>query len=616
MKGFGKIGALGLAIVLCWGLLAVPAAAADEGEMLQVLAVLSVMNGDENGDLALDRNVSRAEFAKMCVAASGQTGLEGQPAGTSAFPDVPAGHWAAGYIAAACQSGWLMGDLEGTFRPNDGITLAEAATVALRMLGYTDQDFTARWPVSQMALCRELELDGHIAAGQDDPLTRRECGWLIYNTLSAPCKTGTVYAAQLGYALDAQGELDSLGLLSEKLEGPLVASAAWRDEIGFAPRQVYLNGQAATAADILPYTVLYLQEEAGLLFAYSTRHTGTITAISPSAAQPQSVTVGGVTYSLGSAQAARSLSDQGQFRVGDVVTLLMGREDQVAAVIAADAMDDTLYGVVAAAGRTAYPDAQGGQHMSDYVDVIAADGQTYRVPTPDDRLEAGDLVSVNYGRASAVSRLKEVSLSGKVSADAIGASPLSPDAELLDVWENAGISVPVSRLEGCTLSASDVRFVSYDGAGRISCLILDDFTGDLHQYGVLTAEETVPTGVMSFLSTYTCVVAGSESVFTTDGVSFPVSTGGVQLRFLNGVLDRMYNLEQVTADSAGETWIAAGSRRYTLSDTAQVYLRRDGDYYLTTWSAVRDTDSYRLTAWYDAADSQGGRVRVVVAAAR
>lgn len=78
----------------------------------------------------------------------------------------------------------------------------------------------------------------------------------------------------------------------------------------------------------------------------------------------------------------------------------------------------------------------------------------------------------------------------------------------------------------------------------------------------------------------------------------------------------MYNLDRAAVDETGENWITADGQRYTLSDSVQVYIRRNGSYYLTSWSAVRDTRDYALTAWYDSTDSQGGRVRVVVAAAR
>ena len=70
MKHGTRLLAAALSLVLCLGCLSVPAAAADQEEMLQVLALLSVMNGDGQGELHLDRTATRAEFVKMCVSAS------------------------------------------------------------------------------------------------------------------------------------------------------------------------------------------------------------------------------------------------------------------------------------------------------------------------------------------------------------------------------------------------------------------------------------------------------------------------------------------------------------------------------------------------------------------
>ena len=63
-----------LAVVLVLGLLpAAFAAAPAQEEAAQVLAALDIMVGDENGNLNLDRAVTRAEFTKMAVAASTST---------------------------------------------------------------------------------------------------------------------------------------------------------------------------------------------------------------------------------------------------------------------------------------------------------------------------------------------------------------------------------------------------------------------------------------------------------------------------------------------------------------------------------------------------------------
>lgn len=91
---------------------------AGEGEALQVLAAMGVMNGDEKGNLDLSANVTRAAFTKMAVAASTYRDMATSTAHVSPFSDVKYTHWAAGYIKTAVDAGWINGYLDGTFRPD------------------------------------------------------------------------------------------------------------------------------------------------------------------------------------------------------------------------------------------------------------------------------------------------------------------------------------------------------------------------------------------------------------------------------------------------------------------------------------------------------------------
>lgn len=51
------------------------------------------------------------------------------------FPDVPANHWAAAQIKELSQSGVIVGYPDGTFKPDDNVTRAEFASMAIRALG-------------------------------------------------------------------------------------------------------------------------------------------------------------------------------------------------------------------------------------------------------------------------------------------------------------------------------------------------------------------------------------------------------------------------------------------------------------------------------------------------
>lgn len=53
--------------------------------------------------------------------------------GTASFSDVPQTHWASAAIGAAVSLGWIAGYPDGTFRPENGLTRAEACVVLSRM---------------------------------------------------------------------------------------------------------------------------------------------------------------------------------------------------------------------------------------------------------------------------------------------------------------------------------------------------------------------------------------------------------------------------------------------------------------------------------------------------
>ena len=94
-----KLTALACALALCISLApAASAAQSGQGEVLQVLSVMGVMNGDANGNLNLSSNVTRAEFTKMAVAASVYKDTATATSYVSPFSDVKYTHWAAGYV--------------------------------------------------------------------------------------------------------------------------------------------------------------------------------------------------------------------------------------------------------------------------------------------------------------------------------------------------------------------------------------------------------------------------------------------------------------------------------------------------------------------------------------
>lgn len=609
-----------LAAALVLGL-AVPAFAAQAqvtvDEAAQVLAALDIMTGDENGDLHLDQPVTRAEFTKLTVAASAYADSVGPTASISPYPDVPRTNWAAPYIQVAQEKGMVRGYLDGTFRPNNQIQLVEGVSMVLSLLGYTNEDFSGAWGSGQMAKYQALGLDRGVTAGKNDPMTRQDALWLFYNLLTAPTKTGQVYLTTLGHSLTASGEIDRVALVNSAMEGPMVAEGNWQASVPFSltTATVYRDGKAAQLSDIQTLDVVYYSESMHTVWAWSGKATGTIQQINTTS-NPTAVTVGGKTYAIETASAAYDLSDLGSFRVGDSVTLLLGRTGGVAAVRTSGGSSAAVYGVVTAIGTASYQDENGHSYTADAITLTATDGGTYsyRCDNADKTFDPGDLVQVTGG--TQVSKLTSATLTGKVSADgtSIGSHALASNVEILDTYgDTQTLRVYPSRLVGVNLTNGMVRWYSTNAQGEIDRLILNDVTGDLHQYGVLT-DVTEQSFGMVLMSSYVYDIAGVPGVYTSQTTIWNLEKGPCQVRMDGKEVERIYNLTGTALTAVDGKTAMAGTQAWTISDSVVVYEYRDKNYYLSDLSRVSG-GGYDLTGYYDKAQDQSGRIRVVIAEA-
>ena len=157
-------------------------------EQAGVLKSLGVMQGDPDGNLRLNDTVTRAEYTKMITAMSAVRNAASSSLSVSPFSDVPYTHWAAPYVRLAVSNGYVSGYTDSTFRPQNNVTYAEAVTIALKLLGYTNDDFGAAWPYGQMGTAENLGLTKDITGGFDSPLSRGACVILLNNLLDTKLK--------------------------------------------------------------------------------------------------------------------------------------------------------------------------------------------------------------------------------------------------------------------------------------------------------------------------------------------------------------------------------------------------------------------------------------------
>ena len=600
--------------------LAVPAlgaqTAVSEDEAAQAVTALGILTGDEGGALDLSGQVTRAEFVTMAVKASPSGGQIGQAA-TSPYPDVPRDHWASGYVEAAVSLGLVSGYSDGTFRPDQPMGWAEGVSLVLALLGYGPEDFSGAYPTGQLALAHSLGLDQGVSArSAADVLTRRDAMYLFYNLLSAPDADGTPYIQRLGHTLDASGKVDLLELTSGALEGPLVAQGDWQSALPFSPAAVRRDGSRVSAAAVQDYDVLYWNASVSTVWAYSRKASGAIQALEPNQSNPTSVTVAGRSYSIETSQAAFALSDLGDYGLGDTVTLLLGRSGGVAAVADVSAAGAAeRVGMIISVSEEQYPDGTGGSYTAQTVTMLATDGLTYQYQTQGG-YRVGSIVRAGaFGQDGQITLrgLSSQSLSGKVSDDGaeLGDYHFAPDASILDVADGQGAVYRPERLAGVALSSGAVRYYSLNSQGEIDQMILENVTGDMYQYGVLTRREEMGEGLNRIYS-YEYDIAGTDYALPASTTGFRAATGPIQLTGDPADPERMYSLTSAGEGTISGRQFLTDQRRYTLSDQVLVYERRGGQYLLSTLARAQEGD-FTLTAWYDKLEAQGGRIRVIVA---
>ena len=102
------------------------------------------MVGMDEKTFAPDQQLSRAMLAVILYAMAGEPAVTGE----GPFTDVPAGCWYTDAIVWAAQNGIVCGFGDGTFRPNEAVTRAQAAVMLYGYAAFTGADVTARADLS------------------------------------------------------------------------------------------------------------------------------------------------------------------------------------------------------------------------------------------------------------------------------------------------------------------------------------------------------------------------------------------------------------------------------------------------------------------------------------
>ena len=155
------------------------------------LYALGILSGYEDGSIRPEDNITRAEVTKLVVAAMGPSYTEAAVGATGVntqFYDVPGSHWASGYISTGVANGFINGNGDGSFTPENNVTYAEIVKMMVCAMGYgAICERNGGWPNGYLTTAASIGVTkGVNVVGADTIVTRGQVAMIVNNGLNIP----------------------------------------------------------------------------------------------------------------------------------------------------------------------------------------------------------------------------------------------------------------------------------------------------------------------------------------------------------------------------------------------------------------------------------------------
>lgn len=168
-----------------------------------ILRLMGVVSGTGDNRFNPEGELTRAEFCVMVTKFIQRGDEVARYASRTIFSDVTGKHWARGYINLMAtpngsSAAMISGIGNGSFAPDQKVTVAQAVTVLLRVLNYTGKETGFIWPQSYMDFAATIGLLDGVPQDANTVLTRAQTAQLFVNALGCPTQGGTAYYQTLG----------------------------------------------------------------------------------------------------------------------------------------------------------------------------------------------------------------------------------------------------------------------------------------------------------------------------------------------------------------------------------------------------------------------------------
>lgn len=439
-----------------------------------------------------------------------------------------------------------------------------------------------------------------------------------YGTVKYEMEMGDILYVKMNGAT-----VDYVNYEKGNMEGPvMVASSEWMSAVGAnSSAQVMRNGSKASSSDVQINDIAYYSPDLNMVLVYSDKVTGIYEDASPTKDAPTTVTISGKKYGIESVSAFNALSSSGSAKIGDTITVALGRDGKIAGVVNGSA-ETTKIGYMTEAGKKSMTDTNGNSYTGYYAVIVGADGVSSEYEVDRDYSSTkgyiGSVCKATFNNKKTTITIVNSTggLSGRTDAESykIGSTPVSPNVKILDTVVGTSYDctmykrIYLQRLDGLTINSGQVLYCNKNAGGEITELILKDVTGDAYSYGLVTS--TYSSGESR---SYTIDIKGSSHTYSknTDIASrVPVKAfmDGLSIEKASKLSAYSGNISELT-----DTSCRIGGSTYLLGSDVTVY-HIDASYNarMITMDEAKN-GNYKLTAYYDKEQSQGGRVRIIVA---
>lgn len=191
----------------------------DSEEQINLLTALNIFSGYDDGLFHPDDTLTRAELVTIITRMMNVGNIDINS--YTYYKDVDASYWALSAINVATAQGIINGYEDGTFRPDDNVTVAETVKAILCALGYGGiAETSGGYPTGYMSLAAKNKLTDGIRGGINDAATRADAAKIIYAALTVKLAETT---GEEKYEIGDRTVLDSI-LGVHKRKGTVTAT--------------------------------------------------------------------------------------------------------------------------------------------------------------------------------------------------------------------------------------------------------------------------------------------------------------------------------------------------------------------------------------------------------